>query len=200
MMNAADWANKLYNDKEYKKCTDMAYPQQKDPDVLFYAALALDKLEKHQEFVAMLRRTLFHKSDHEGAMRAFAWSDAGDVERLAMLEKMARKNMCDADDYCLMGQLYNQCNRLNEAHHWFQMALEKEPRNALGLLGVAEVHVKLAVRYLQDAQNEQDLDLTQQMSDEWDAEEVMRFIFDNITKKMPEPDLEELEELHLPQA
>jgi hypothetical protein len=43
-MNAADWANKLYNDKEYLKCSQMAFPQQTDPNVLFYAALSLEAL------------------------------------------------------------------------------------------------------------------------------------------------------------
>jgi tetratricopeptide (TPR) repeat protein len=182
-MNAADWANKQFHDGEYQKCVDMAYPQQKDPDVLFYAALALDKLEKKSETIAMLRRALFHKPDHEGVLRSLAWASEDDIERLAILEKMARLDHATTDDVCLMGDLYNRHNRLNEAHYWFQVALEKDRANSLAKLGLSEIHIKLAIRYLQQIEDEDDIDLSQQMSDEWDAEEVMRFVYDNITRK-----------------
>lgn len=193
-MNAAEWANKQYYDKQYQHCIDMAFPSQRDPDVLFYAALSLDQLDKKKDAVAMLRRTLFHKPDHEGALRSLAWSEADDLERISVLEKMARKGICEADDYCLMGSVYNKINRLNEAHHWFSVALQKEPKNSLALLGIAEVHVKLAIRYVQETEDTEDIDLSQQMSDEWDAEEVMRFIFDNVTKKAAERRAEEDEQ------
>jgi tetratricopeptide (TPR) repeat protein len=200
-MNAADWANKLYNDKEYLKCSQMAFPQQTDPNVLFYAALSLEALDKKHDAIAMLRRTLFHKPDHERALRSFAWNDAPELDRLGALEKMAKLGVCELDDYCQMGHLYNECNRLNEAHHWYQMALEKEPRNTLAMLGVAEIHVKLAVRYIQDTENAEEIDLGQQMSDSWDAEEVMRFIYDNITEKMCERVMpSEEEDFYIPQA
>lgn len=182
-MHAAEWASVQYNKQQYKQCIDMAYPSQYDPDVLFYAALSLDQLEKKKESIVMLRRTLYYKPDHEDALRAFAWSEADDLERISILETMARKNICEADDYSLMGSLYEKSNLLNEAHHWFNMALQKDPENSLALLGIAKIHAKLAIQYIQKTEDQGKIDLEQQMSDNWDVEEVLRFIFESIVKK-----------------
>lgn len=184
-MNAADWANKLYHDKEYTKCVDMAYPQQTDADVLFYAALSLEKIGgRDSEVVPMLRRALFHKPNHAESLRSLVWAlKSEDLERLAILERMARSEIADSDDLCLMGELYTKNNRLDEAHHWYRVALTKEPHNSLALLGLTEVHIKLAIGYLQDTEDEQDIDLDKPMSANFDINRVMRFIYTNITKK-----------------
>lgn len=193
-MNAADWSSKLFNDQEYDKCIEMAYPQQKDPDVLFYAAMSLDVRDRTTDAIAMFRRALFHKPNHEPALRALAWCLKEDVARLVILERLAHENLAESDDLCLMAQIHSKNNHFNEAHHWFQTALEKEPNNALAHMGLSELHTKLAIRYLQNVERQQDIDLTQQMSDEWDAEEVMRFIYDNVTVKKSN-EVDELQEL-----
>ena len=182
-MNKADLASKLYYDNEYHKCLDMVHPQQTCVEVLYYAALSLEALNRKPEAVEMLRRALSYDHKNEKVLRELAWNLTDDIECLGILERLAKTDKADNNDYCLMGELYNRCNRLNESHHWYQVALDKESHNAIALAGIAEIHVKLAIRYLQEAEDEESIDLSNQISEEWDAEEALRFIYDNIIKK-----------------
>jgi tetratricopeptide (TPR) repeat protein len=182
-MNAAEWAEKAYREKQYLHCVDMAHPEQKDPDVLYYAALSLEALNRKDEAISILRRAMFHNPKHEGILRSLAWNLTDDIEVLTILERLAHANSCESEDYCLMGEICNRCNRLNEAHHWYNLVLQKDPLNPMASMGLAEIHIKSAIRYLQIAEDSEDLELNNQMSEEWDAEEALRFIYDNIIQK-----------------
>jgi tetratricopeptide (TPR) repeat protein len=175
-MNLADCAKMFYDSEKYEECLLMDHQYQLDADVLFYIGLSYAKLEKPQEAIRTMNFAHALDRGHEPAMRWLAWNLSDDIERLSLLEKLSRNGKLDADDMCLMGQLYVKLNLLSEAWHWFQKALEDNEIHASSLLGLSDVNCRLAIANLRKFADCADSDIHGRLSDAWDANEVMRFM------------------------
>lgn len=187
-MNVNDLANKMYNDGEYKQCIQLAEHHQDMPDVLFYAGLSYDSIKEKSTALDFFRKALALEPNHKLSLRAIGWGSPDDVEQLEALEKLARSNNAEADDMSLMAELYTSHTRYNDAHYWYQRSLTAEPFNSLSLLGLADLHARLAIKYLQDAEDSKDIDLSMQMSSDRFAEDTLRYIYDNIINRSTEVD------------
>lgn len=187
-MNINDLANKFYNDGEYLKVIELAKHNQNIPDVLFYAGLSYDCINEKLTALDFFRKALSIQSDHKLSLRALGWGSSDSVEQLEALEKLAHSNNAEADDMSLMAEIYCQHTRLNDAHYWYKKSLEAMPFNSLSLLGLADVYVRLAIKYLQDAEDSKDIDLSMQMSSDRFSEDALRFIYENVINRNTEDD------------
>ena len=182
-MNVSDVAEKMYDNKQYHQVIEMSY-QHSDLDVLFYAAKSLQNIGKIDEALELWETILKRDALHEKTIRALAWFTGDTKKRLSHLEKLARLNLADSEDLSYMASIYlEQHGRYQDAHHWFQKSLELNKNNSLSLLGLADLHARLSIYYLQETEDLKDLDLNNQLSDNSNSEEVLKFMYEYITVK-----------------
>lgn len=183
-MNLGDIAEKLYNNKKYQEIFELSESNHaEDLDLLFYVGLSLQSTGKIDEALSTWRLILARDALHEKAMRSMAWCSKEPRDRLFYLEKLARLEYADSEDLCFMAGMYLCDNRYQDAHHWYQKSISLDHNNSLATLGLADLHARLSVYYLQETEDMKDLDLNEQLSDSNNAEEVLRYMYDYIIVK-----------------
>jgi tetratricopeptide (TPR) repeat protein len=180
MVNMLDWAAKLLQDQEYERCIDLAHLNQKDKGILYYAGLAFEQMRDRERAAKTFLRVLEIDPLHENSLRHLTYNLNSDLDVLVVLEKMARNNIANAEDMCLMAEIYNRFDRLNEAHHWFNRSFELEKSN-IAAMGLAEIHAKMAINFIREANKIDNIDLLR-LSEDSLTEDVLRGICVSVDK------------------
>lgn len=181
-MNIAEIAEKLYENKKYDELIELS-KFNPDLDVQFYTGLSLQTQGKIDEALSVWRKILERDALHEKTIRALAWDSKDMLEKLFFLEKLAYLDFSDSEDLAFMASLYLDSRRYQDAHHWYQKALSANKENVLATLGLADLHARLALYYLQETEDMKEINLNDQMSDDANAEDILRFIYDYIVSK-----------------
>lgn len=179
--SAAEFAQKLFGNGEYTRVIEMVPKYQKDLEVLFYAALSMECIDRTKDAVDLLEKIIVENPAHEDALRTLIWHhDSDEYKQLVVFELLAKTGKLDADDMCRMAELYARMERFNIAHYWFQRCLELEPKNCLALLGVAQLYARLTINYTRLLDQTNEIDMNEQLADERDVEDVLRFVYGDI--------------------
>lgn len=179
-MDSLAHVRRCFSNEKYQTVIDLAETMPTNPQMLFYAALAYKNLFNYVEAIKLLKRALEINPYYENAMRELVSLEPCDMEKLAVYESMARANFANSNDLTLMARIYFVRNRFDDARHWFQRALENDSKNSMAILGLAEVHAKLAIHYLQEVADQNEIDLSEQLSLDMEAEDVLRFLCNEI--------------------
>lgn len=181
-MNITEIVEKLYENKKYDEIIELS-KFNPDLDVQFYTGLSFQTQGDLEKALLIWHKILEKDPYHERTIRALAWGSKDSLEKLFYLEKLAYLDLSDSEDLSFMASLYLDSNRYQDAHHWYQKALSLNKENALATLGLADLHARLALHYLQDTEDLKEINLSDQMSDDASSEDILRFIYDYIVSK-----------------
>jgi tetratricopeptide (TPR) repeat protein len=139
----------------------------KDPEVLYYAGLALNALNKRREAIECWRRARDLDPQNETTIRTLAYElmEQAPVEAAELFYHLVGLERANADDFTCLGEIRIKQDRLGEARRWLEQALRLEPTNSLALLALATLYAQvrdpsLALDFLQKAADTEDVDLS----------------------------------------
>jgi tetratricopeptide (TPR) repeat protein len=142
------------------------------PEVLYYAGLAYNALNKRREAIECWRKAERLKPDYHPAVRALAYelTDRDPVEASELLYRLYAAGEADADDLTSLAEIRIKQDRLGEAQRLLRQALELDKDNSLALLAMATLYAQvrgrdLALDYLKKAAQTKDVDLSDLDSD-----------------------------------
>ena len=139
----------------------------KDPEVLYFVALALNARNKKREAIECWRKAQDLDPQHENAIRALAYelTEQAPVDSAELFYRLVGLQRANADDFTSLGEIRIKQDRLGEARRWLDHALKLEPNNSLALLAMATLYAQvqdrsLTLDYLEKTANTQDIDLS----------------------------------------
>lgn len=144
----------------------------KVPDVLYFAGLALNALNRRREAIECWRIATDLDPHCENAMRALAYElvEEAPGEAAELFYRLVGAQRANADDFTSLAEIRIKQDRLGEARRWLDHALTLEPRNSLALLAMAALYAQvrdpsLTLDFLQKAADTQDVDISDLASD-----------------------------------
>jgi tetratricopeptide (TPR) repeat protein len=139
----------------------------KVPEVLYYAGLALNALNKKREAIECWRRARALNPQYENALRALAYelNEQAPLEAAELFYQLVGMQRANADDFTCLGEIRIKQDRLGEARRLLEQAVRLEPDNSLALLAMASLYAQvqdasMALDYLQKTADTQEIDLT----------------------------------------
>jgi len=141
----------------------------KVPEVLYFAGLALNALNRKREAIECWRKARDLDPQYENALRALAYelSEQAPVEAAEVFYELVGLRRANADDFTCLGEIRIKQDRLGEARGCLDKALKLEPDNSLAMATLyAQVRdAALTLDFLQKAANTADIDLSDLASD-----------------------------------
>ncbi len=122
----------------------------KDSDVLYFAGLAYNALNKKREAIECWRKATKLPSDDDKALRALAYelADSDPINASDLFYRLIARNHANADDFTSLGEIRIKQDRLGEAQQLLQRALKLEKNNGLALLAMASLYANVRDRDL----------------------------------------------------
>jgi tetratricopeptide (TPR) repeat protein len=138
----------------------------KDPEVLYFVALALNARNKKREAIEYWRKAQDLNPQYEDAIRALAYelTEQAPVESAEFFYRLVGLQRANADDFTSLGEIRIKQDRLGEARRWLDHALKLDPNNSLALLAMATLYAQvqdrsLTLDYLERTAKTEDIDL-----------------------------------------
>jgi tetratricopeptide (TPR) repeat protein len=144
----------------------------KVPDVLYFAGLALNALNRKRESLECWRMARELDPTNEKVLRALAYElvEQAPGEAADVFYHLVGLQIANADDFTCLAEIRIQQDRLGEARRLLEQSLKLDPDNSLALLAMATLYAQvrdasLTLDFLEKAARTHDVDLADLASD-----------------------------------
>ncbi len=167
-------AKQFWDKRDFAKLDELrqAPGAAKNPEVLYFAGLALSALNNRRAAIECWRKASELDPQGEQSVRALAYelAEQAPSDAAGLFAQLAAAQRATADDLTCLGEIRIKQDRLREAHDCLKRALDLDPDNSLAMVALAALYTQvgdraLALEFLQKAAATGNVDLADLSSD-----------------------------------
>jgi tetratricopeptide (TPR) repeat protein len=140
----------LYRNNRIDKLESLGKALKDDNEINFYLSAIKRKEGNPEAANQMLRSILSKEEGNKKALRSLAWNSFNIKEKIKCFEKLIKKNDCDEYDLSEYAKCLYKEGSIYDAHNWYTQVISNYNQdNETALLGLVEIHLKLAYEILE---------------------------------------------------